>query len=304
MFKNIDLEYILSKYDILYSFKDMNELKIKDDIVKFPITLTGIIRNLSYNVINNIIEVKLNLYISYLDDCFDKHLECNYIFKRMYNRNNIEIKDTIFEFLKENENKKVLLQGLLDFTFYNIDCKNNEYYKIFFNIKNVSYTRYNLIMNKLQKQINLNYKKDINWNNINNIAVITDLSNDDAYIFKNNIDNRYNCLFFNLLIDRNVENNFNKTLNLISLINKEKNFDLIILLYNDISLNELYNFDTFNILKMIYYFNIPFCSIISYKNKHFNNEDLVLSKITSFDFINYDYALQVFNQIMKNKYSN
>lgn len=304
MFKDIDLEDFLNRYNILYTIEDINKLKLLDDTFKYPITLTGIIRNLNYKVINEYVNVNLNLYISYLADCDDKHLECNYNFKKGYNKEGEEIKDIIFEFLKENENKKVLLQGLINFSFYNINHKNNNFYKLYLNIKSVSQTRYNLIMNKLQKQININYKKDINWNNINNIAVITDLSSEDAFIFKENIDYRYNCLFFNLLINsNNFENNFIKTLNMISSLNNKKHFDLIILLYNDVYLNELYNLDSFNILKMIYSFNIPFCSIISYYNKHFNNEELVLSKITSFDFINYNYALQVFNQLMKNKYS-
>jgi len=305
MIKNIDLGYLLDKYDIIYNTQETEEIRRKDDIFKYPITISGVIRNSRCRNMGDYNNIEFDLYVCYLTDYNDKSLRCNYFYKKTYNNEGIEKKDIIYEFLKENENKKILLQGLLDFYIYTFDYKKEEYFKLLFNIKSVSYTRYNLLIKRLQKQINLNNKKDINWNNIKNIAVITDLSSDDAFIFKDNIDNRYNCLFFNLLINnKNIESNFQHILNLISSLNNEKHFDLIILLYNQIPLNELYNLDSFNILKMIYYFNIPFCSIISYENKHFNNEELVLSKITSFDFINYDYALQVFNEIIKNKYPN
>jgi len=309
MIKNIDLDDILEKYDVLYSDDDIIDIKLHNDIFKKPIIITGVIRKLNYKVIDDFVDVEFNLYTCYLTDCNDKFLKCNYNYRKSYDNEKKEKQNIIFEFLKENENKKILLQGDLDFSFYCFNYKNNdELYKIYFKVKNVSHTRYNLIINKLQKQLNINYKKDINWNNIKNIAIITDLTNDDAFMFKSEINEYYNCMFFNLIITDNnikqIELNFKQTLNLISILNNDRHIDLIILLYNDLKLFDLYNLDTFNISKMIYYFNIPFCSIISYKNKHFNNEELVLSKITSYDFINYNYALEVFNEIIKNKLSN
>ena len=279
---DIDLDNLLDRYDIIYYIEDLRELRKKDDNFKRPMTITGIVRNLKNTYYIDYNNITFELYSNFLSSCEEKKLRCNFGYK-VIKENKKEKKNNIYEFLKVNENKKILIQGILDFNFYKTDDKNNDLFNICFNVKNVSCTRYNLIMSKLQKQINLKYKKDINWNNINNIAVITDLSSDDTYIFKNNIDTHYNCLFFNLIINnKDVEKNFEKTLNMISTLNVEKHFDLVILLYNDIHLYDLYNLDTFNISKMIYHFNIPFCSIISYENKHFNNEELVLSKITSF----------------------
>ena len=302
MFKVLDLDIFLQKYDIIYNKNDIIELKKEDNNFKYPITLSGIVRNLDYKYFLNYNYINFDLYISFLSDCFEKHLKCNYDYK-MINDYDKEIKNNIFDFLKENINKKILIQGLLDFQFYKLDENNNELFKICFNVKNVSYTRYNLIMNKLQKHININLKKDINRNNINNIGIITDLTSDEAFIFQQNIDKRYKCFYFDLnLNNKELNKEFKKTLNLISYVNKNYKFDLIIILYDDLPLNLLYKIDTYNIIKQIFNFSIPFCSIITYKNKHFNNEELVLSKFTSFDFIDYHYALKVLNQIIHNNH--
>lgn len=307
MLNNIDLCDILDKYDKIYTYKEMIDLKINNDIFKKNIIISGIIRNIKYRQYNNKFRcVDIELYNNFLSSCNDNKLKCYYNYNIIY-ENNKEVDDKIFNFLLENENKKILLEGLLHFAFLKIDEENDdELYEIYFDIKNVKRTRYNIILNNLQKEININYKKEINWNNINNIAVITDINNNDTFIFQNNIDKRYNCMYFDLKLNNNfnsIEKNFKKILKKINKLNINNHFDFIILLFNNYPLDILYNFDTYNISKLIYYFNIPFCSIISYNNKQFNNEDLVISKITSFDFIDYNYALDVLNKIMKNNHS-
>jgi len=252
------------------------------------IIITGNIKSIKkYKMYNN----NYILFFNLSDE--EYNLNCNSKFNH------------INKIILNNENKKVNLKGYLTSS----KTKNNLYglkVEIIFNVIDI-YTNINEDeINLYEKVKQLGYidnKKNINWKNIKNIALI---SKDKTHGYNDFItvinQNYFNIDLFEITLEG--PNTEKDLINTIININEKfennlNNYDIILILRGGGSTEAIsLSFDKLNIFNTIKQSIIPICSAIGHSDD--TNEKLIITQITDYDFITPTEAGLFLNQFIPN----
>lgn len=147
-------------------------------------------------------------------------------------------------------------------------------------------------------------KKEINWNNIKNIALLSKLNThgySDFMYHSNNKLNLININLYNFILEGdNTEKTLIETINKVNELNKD---DLIIICRGGGNTKQISNsYDKNNIFKCIKNSKIPICSAIGHSDDKDNK--LLITNITDYNFTTPTEAGLFINNIINNKILN
>ena len=281
------MEEVITLKKLFKSFNNLNDYVnefINNSKYNEEIIISGYIKSIKkYNTYNN----NYILFFNLSDDGYN--LNCN-----------SKIRE-INKIILNNENNKVYLKGYLSSN----KSKNNLYglkVDITFNIIDININNNN-DLNLFDKIKNLGYldnKKNINWNKIKNIAL---LSKDKTHGYNDFLTvinkNYYNIDLFEITLEGpNTEKDLINTINNIN-ENYLNNYDIILILRGGGSTEAMsLSFDKLSIFNSIKKSNIPICSAIGHSDD--TNEKLIITQITDYDFITPTEAGLFLNQFIPN----